>query len=148
MKNAFLEKKSKQKGFTLIEVMITIVIVSIGMLALAGLLITGIKVNANSESRMDASGIAQSIVSRLSEKAAKTQNYTQNAALADVKLILGNRWVGSVTPSGVLYTPTVVMNPTTTGTTAGTFVAIIVKLQWTNRGQTKQVELRSGAVTN
>jgi len=144
MKNAFLEKKSKQKGFTLIEVMITIVIVSIGMLALAGLLITGIKVNADSEARMDVSGVAQSIMSRVSVPAAAA-GYLQATAQTEAETILATRWSGNANPSGVLYTPTILLSPATT--VAG-FTSIIVRLQWNSRGQNHQVELRSGVATN
>jgi len=142
MKNAFLEKKSKQKGFTLIEVMVTIVIVSIGMLALAGLLITGIKVNANSETRMDASGLAQGIMSRLSIQAAAA-GFTQAQATTAAQNILAARYSAAGTNKG--YNPTVTMLPSTTVTG---FTSIIVRLQWDDHGSTKQVELRSGVVTN
>jgi len=136
------ERKAKQKGFTLIEVMVTIVIVSIGMLSLAGLLITGIKVNAANESRMDASGLAQGIMSRVSVSAA-TAGYTQAQATTAAQNILAARYDANGLNKG--YKPTVVMAPTPSATG---FTSIIVRLQWDDHGNTKQVELRSGVVTN
>ena len=49
----------KEKGFTLIEVMITVVIVAVGLLATAQLLIMTIKQNGNSELRIDSSAAVQ-----------------------------------------------------------------------------------------
>ncbi len=136
------EYKSKQKGFTLIEVMVTIVIVSIGMLSLAGLLITGIKVNAANEARMDASGLAQGIMSRVSVSAA-TAGYTQAQATTAAQNILAARYDANGLNGG--YNPTIIMVPTTAATG---FTSIIVRLQWNDHGNAKQVELRSGVVTN
>lgn len=130
------------KGFTLIEVMVTIVIVSVGMLSLAGLLITGIKVNAASESRMDASGLAQGVMSRLSIQAA-TVGYTQAQALTDAQSILAARYSATGTAGG--YNPVIIMTPTPA--VAG-FTSVIVRLQWDDHGSMKQVELRSGVVSN
>ena len=133
----------RQRGFTLIEVMVTIVIVSIGMLALAGLLVTGIKVNSTSEARMDASALAQSIAARLAVNAA-TAGYAQATAITDARAILADRYDANGLGGG--YNPDVVITPTPTVT--GSFTSIIVRLQWDDHGSTKQVELRSGTVTN
>jgi prepilin-type N-terminal cleavage/methylation domain-containing protein len=54
--------KNKEKGFTLLEVMVTMLIVSIGLLAMAQLLITNIQNNRMNEVRMDSSAAIQSIL--------------------------------------------------------------------------------------
>ena len=60
--------KQASKGFTLIEVLITMVIVSVGLLAMAQMLITNIQQNAKSEQRMDASAVAQALLNEATTK--------------------------------------------------------------------------------
>jgi type IV pilus assembly protein PilV len=52
-------------GFTLIEVLVTIVVVSIGLLGLAGLQINGLRANMSSEARSKATLLANDIVERM-----------------------------------------------------------------------------------
>lgn len=52
-------------GFTLIEVLVTIIIVSIGLLGLAGLQIGGLRANMSSEARSKATLLANDIVERM-----------------------------------------------------------------------------------
>jgi len=54
-----------QKGFTLVEVLVTIVIVSIGLLGLAGLQVNGLRANMSSETRSKATLLASDIVERM-----------------------------------------------------------------------------------
>jgi len=54
-----------QRGFTLIEVLVTIVIVSVGLLGLAGLQINGLRANMSSETRSKATLLASDIVERM-----------------------------------------------------------------------------------
>jgi len=54
-----------QRGFTLIEVLVTIVVVSIGLLGLAGLQISGLRANTSSEARSKATLLANDIVERM-----------------------------------------------------------------------------------
>jgi len=136
-------KRDREKGFTLIEAMVTIVIVSVGLLAMASLLITGIRANAGSEARMDAASLAQSIVSRIEMKA-RALPYSQATANADAQAMLGSRYNAGGLAGG--YNPVVVVSPTPVAT--GNFTSIIVRLQWDDHGQMKQVELRSGVRTN
>jgi type IV pilus assembly protein PilV len=52
-------------GFTLIEVLVTIVVVSIGLLGLAGLQINGLRANVSSEARSKATLLANDIIERM-----------------------------------------------------------------------------------
>jgi len=52
-------------GFTLIEILVTIVIVSIGLLGLAGLQINGLRANISSEARSKATLLADDIAERM-----------------------------------------------------------------------------------
>jgi len=52
-------------GFTLIEVLVTIVVVSVGLLGLAGLQIDSLRANMNSETRSKATLLANDIVERM-----------------------------------------------------------------------------------
>ncbi len=52
-------------GFTLVEVLVTIVVVSIGLLGLAGLQINGLRANMSSETRSKATLLASDIVERM-----------------------------------------------------------------------------------
>ena len=55
----------RQSGFTLVEVLITIVVVSIGLLGVAGLQISGLRANMGSEARSKATILANDIVERM-----------------------------------------------------------------------------------
>ena len=54
-----------QSGFTLIEVLITVLVVSIGLLGLAGLQISGLRANMGSEVRSNAAILANNIAERM-----------------------------------------------------------------------------------
>jgi type IV pilus assembly protein PilV len=56
---------SNNSGFTLIEVLVTIVVVSIGLLGLAGLQISGLRANVSSEARSKATLLANDIIERM-----------------------------------------------------------------------------------
>jgi len=55
----------RNSGFTLIEVLITILVVSIGLLGLAGLQINGLRANMGSETRSIATHLANDIAERM-----------------------------------------------------------------------------------
>lgn len=126
--------KQFEKGFTLIEAMITMLIVSIGLLAMASLLITAIKVNQDSEMRLDASTKAESIA---------------NYATAQVR--------SAVVTQATLqaYADTTVQSPFTatvllqqsTPVNCG-YHDITVTVTWTLRNAPKSVTVETGAMTN
>lgn len=55
----------RQQGFSLIEVMVTMVIVSIGLLGIAGIIVTNMKNNQSSHARSQASALVNDIVDRM-----------------------------------------------------------------------------------
>lgn len=52
-------------GFTLIEVLVTVVVVSVGLLGLAGLQVNGLRANVSSEARSKATLMANDIIERM-----------------------------------------------------------------------------------
>jgi type IV pilus assembly protein PilV len=56
---------NKQKGFSLIEVLVTIVIISFGMLGVAGVIVNSLKNNSSSYARTQASVLANDIIDRM-----------------------------------------------------------------------------------
>jgi type IV pilus assembly protein PilV len=61
----FLTSKHQPRGFTLIEVLVTVVVVSIGLLGLAGIQINGLRANMSSEARGQATQVASDIIERM-----------------------------------------------------------------------------------
>lgn len=55
----------RQQGFSLIEVLITMLIVSIGLLGIAGIIVTNLKHNQSSYARTQASLLVSDIVDRM-----------------------------------------------------------------------------------
>jgi len=132
-----IHNKKSDKGFTLIEAMVAMLIVSVGMLAMATLLITIIKVNHGSEKRMDASTTAQTIVTHLITQVRTTAGLTQ----ADLQ----TNAVNLLADKANVFTPTVVTSATTAG--CG-FTDIALTLSWSDLGVNKRLVLQSGAFTD
>ncbi len=55
----------KQKGFSLLEVLITLVIISFGLLGIAGVIVNSLKNNQSSYSRSQATWLANDIIERM-----------------------------------------------------------------------------------
>lgn len=95
--------KSAQQGVVILEVMIAILIFSMGVLAIVGLQSAMIKNTADSEFRTDASYIAQQRIGLMWADPANLANYIQAAsAIPD----LPNGTIATA-QSGVQYTVTV-----------------------------------------
>jgi prepilin-type N-terminal cleavage/methylation domain-containing protein len=143
--------KQPQKGFTLIEVMVTMVIASVGLLAMASLLITSIKVNASSERRMDAAMLAQSVMMQTvvhvrTLAAGHTAGLAPGEATALAITMLGGKYDADGKNGG--YAPTVTfVRGGSSETATGEFTSVTVKLDWYDHGDTKSVTLRSGGYT-
>lgn len=55
----------KQTGFTLIEILVTVIVLSIGLLGLAGLQATSFKFNSTAYQRSQATSLAYDIADRI-----------------------------------------------------------------------------------
>lgn len=55
----------RQNGFSLVEVLVTMLVVSIGLLGIAGLIATSMKNNHSAQSRSQASVLANDIIDRM-----------------------------------------------------------------------------------
>ncbi|MDQ6956116.1 MAG: prepilin-type N-terminal cleavage/methylation domain-containing protein [Mariprofundaceae bacterium] len=124
-----LASKMQQKGFTLIEVMVAMLVSSVVLLALGQMLIVGMRSNQQSEHRMDGVALAQSALS----------NAVAQASSAGYA---GGTVTFSSIPSGQA-TITVVPNPTVAG--QGTDVRVV--FTWDEHGSTKTINLFSHLVT-
>ncbi|MCP4284250.1 MAG: type IV pilus modification protein PilV [Gammaproteobacteria bacterium] len=100
---------SASKGFTLVEVLVTVVIFSVGLLGLAGLQATGIKLNHSSLIRSQANLLAYDIIDCMRVNRSNVADYavavsaappSSPTTLADSDLAL---WLGNLAaalPSG------------------------------------------------
>ena len=66
----------KNQGFTLLEVLVTLLIVSIGFLGLAGLQVTGLRSNLSADARGQASLMVNDIIERMRANPLGVQNST------------------------------------------------------------------------
>lgn len=64
----------QESGFTLIEILVTVLVLSIGLLGLAGMQITGLRANMSSEARSKATLLASDIVERMRNNPLGVQN--------------------------------------------------------------------------
>ncbi len=83
---------SQEKGFTLIEVLIGVIILAIGVLAIAGMQITSTRGTSFSNNLMQASYAAQDRLELL-----------KNTGFGDALLSYGSHADGTATSSGVVY---------------------------------------------
>lgn len=118
----------KQNGFTLIEVLIGLIILAIGILAVAGMQITSIIGTSFSNSLSQASVVAQD---RL--------EFLKGLPLNDAQLDTGTYNDGSITlPNGTFnrtYAATRNVNPN--------FVTIVYTVTWLEKGVSHSVSFRT-----
>jgi type IV pilus assembly protein PilV len=88
-----------KKGFSLIEVLIGLVLLAIGLLAIAGMQITAVKGNFFSHYLTQASYAAQD---RL--------EFLDNLPIDDAQMLAGNHNDGTVTISGMVFNRTYTVN--------------------------------------
>lgn len=74
----FLNPQRRNAGFTLVEILITIIVLSIGLLGLAGLQINGLRVNMSSEMRSKATFLANDIAERMRANPLGVQNTNED----------------------------------------------------------------------
>ena len=138
----------KQNGFTLIEVLVTLVIVSLGLLGIVGIIANSLKVNQSANSRTQASWLANDIIDRMRANretaritpAAYTINFATCAAIPAAGTVAQtdlNQWCGLVTAALPAGTGSVAFV-----TTPGTLVVTAtVTVQWNDAAR-----LAAGAV--
>ncbi len=119
---------NNQKGFTLIELMVSVLVASVIMLAMGSMLISGMRSNQVSEHRLDAAAIAQSVLANISVRSAVV-GYTQATAQNDAAAQLVNL---------PRFTPIVTLVP---ATTVQGSVTLTVQLGWNEHNVAKNVVL-------
>jgi type IV pilus assembly protein PilV len=87
-----------QQGVVMIEVMVAILIFSVGVLAIVGLQATMIKSTADAKYRADASYIAQSRIGQIWADPANAANYVETNTDISTLLPSGTRSVTQVAP--------------------------------------------------
>ena len=101
-----LPAPAMQRGVVMIEVMVAILIFSVGVLAIVGLQATMIKATADAKYRADANYIAQSRIGQIWADAANAGTYVENATDISAMLPSGTRTVTQVTPGQFTVTVT------------------------------------------
>jgi type IV pilus assembly protein PilV len=74
----FEMKIRKQTGFTMLEVLVTMVIISFGLLGIAGIIMNGLKNNQSSYARSQASWLANDMVDRIRANSAILDDVSTN----------------------------------------------------------------------
>jgi type IV pilus assembly protein PilV len=97
----------RQNGVTLLEVLIAIVVLSIGMLGMLGIMMNSMKLTTSSNYRSTAAQQAYSLADTLKANIANWDTYTTSSATSVLSCL---------TAAGCLSTPTNFSNPSLIGT--------------------------------
>jgi len=84
-----------QQGFTLIEVLVTVVVLAIGLLGLAGLQLTGLKYNHSAYQRSQATIISDDIADRMRANRAVALSGTYDIALGTTPPVSSCEGIGA-----------------------------------------------------
>lgn len=114
-----LRRPSKQKGISLLEALLGILIFSIGVLAVVGLQITAVRAVAESQYRMDASFLANEVIGEMWGNRTNLASYAYSGGTPPAVL---NNWVTKV--SGTL--PGTAANPPVIDVGAGGVVTVTI----------------------
>lgn len=105
MKRYMISKRSDQGGFSLLEVLISVLILSIGLLGMLNLQMTSLKNNHSAQLRTNATILAYNILDKI--RLNKSQNYTlamvdtpSGTTMKDVDLIAWRNDLANDLPSG------------------------------------------------
>jgi len=96
--------QSRADGFSLLEILIAIVVLSVGLLGLVGLQSSALQMNSSATSRSIATDYANAMIDkvRTNNKGAKEGNYSVSAANGGTQLSSG----GTINPSDYAYKDT------------------------------------------
>lgn len=108
-----MNKNSNKKGFTLIEVLIGLVLLAIGLLAIAGMQITSVRGNFFSKNLSEASVLGQDRLEEL-----------RNRPFGSAELTIGNHNDGTIPGTIFLRDYNVSILPGTT------MLSIVVNVRW------------------
>lgn len=125
----------RQQGFTLLEVLVAMVIVSIGLVGLAGLMMTSAKNNQSAFYRSQASWMAYDIVDRMRANRALATNGSGAYDIA-LGVLPSGCGASSVPPASDLCqwnTELQTALPTATGSILVTGSVVAVTVQWDDR---------------
>lgn len=139
-----------QSGVSMVEVLVALIVMSVGMLGIASLYVTALQAKTTSGSRMKAVNLAYDMADRIRANRFGATSYAlaANATPAAVNCVAANCTPEQMAGSDLFLWNAVLNNPTTglPGTivrsiavTAGTPNVITINLQWS--------EMNSGALT-
>jgi prepilin-type N-terminal cleavage/methylation domain-containing protein len=108
-----LKLSKKSKGFTLIEILVALVILSIALLALAGLMLSTTRNNAAGGHLTEAATFAQDTLERLRVSplsSIPTSVMIQNSCTGSTGIIYTGSWIAVPNSSNTLDTITITVN--------------------------------------
>ena len=79
----------QQRGFTLLEVLVALVVVAIGLVGIAGLMMTGARNNQSAAQRSQASWLAYDVIDRMRANKVVAQSGAYNVALGSAPASTG-----------------------------------------------------------
>jgi type IV pilus assembly protein PilV len=126
MQLIFSSRTNAQRGFSMVEVLVTMVIIAFGLLGVAGLLTTGLRNNQSSQLRTQASVLAYDMAERMraNRPAALNGEYALSSPgnpIAASDKTAWNAALAAKLPSGT---------GTITSTTASNLVVFQITVQW------------------
>ncbi|MEZ5564668.1 MAG: type IV pilus modification protein PilV [Gammaproteobacteria bacterium] len=133
--------RKNQTGTTLIEVLITVVLVSIGLLGLAGLQLMTVQNTNSAAERFEATTLARDILERMRANRQQALNGLYNLAMGDAPGGAGmvgddlNEWIAAV---GVL--------PTGDGSIDVVNGVVTIQVQWTDASDANTGDTRDMSV--
>ena len=108
-----MKPSNKSKGFTLVEVLVSLVILSIALLALAGLMVSTTRNNASGGYLTEAATFAQDTLERLRVSpltTIPTGVMIQNSCFGSTGILYTGSWTAVANGSGTLDTITITVS--------------------------------------